>query len=96
MARFIIKKAQSMRPSIRYHETNKNMNPTPAVAVEVKENNKPIQEEVMTTSEKVALANEVLGTKPRTRRIKSDKGLIEKEEASTTILTEDNKELMFD
>lgn len=95
MGRFIIKKAQSFKPSIKYSKPD--MNDKLKTDTNTQTVKQPIkEEEVMTTSEKVALANEVLGTKPRTRKLKADKGLIEKEETSMTILTEDNKELMFD
>lgn len=65
---------------------------------EVKEENK-IEEtsKVMTTSEKVAMAKDVLvGASHGTKKIKKDKGLIERMEGSKTILTEDNKELLND
>ena len=50
----------------------------------------------MTTSEKIAMAQEVLNGAIATKRIKKDKGLIERTESSKTILTEDNKELLND
>ena len=54
----------------------------------------------MTTSEKIAMAQSVLNnasqTTPSVRRVKKDKGLIERTESSKTILTEDNKELLND
>ena len=63
----------------------------------VKNNNKEvINEKVMTTSEKIAMAQEVLNGAIATKRIKKDKGLIERTESSKTILTEDNKELLND
>jgi hypothetical protein len=63
-----------------------------------KKNNDTIKEQVMTTSEKIAMAQEVLnsGAASGTKRIKKDKGLIERTESSKTILTEDNKELLND
>lgn len=51
--------------------------------------------EVMTTSEKIAMAQSVLNNEAP-KRIKKDKGLIERTESSKTILTEDNKELLKD
>ena len=54
---------------------------------------------VMTTEEKIAMAQEVLDGKPaapHVKRVKKDKGLIERTESSKTILTEDNKELLND
>ncbi len=50
----------------------------------------------MTTDEKVAMAQNVLKPASNTKRIKKDKGLIERTESSKTILTEDNKELLVD
>ena len=50
---------------------------------------------VMTTSEKIEMAQNVLNGNG-TKRIKKDKGLIERTESSKTILTEDNKELLKD
>ena len=59
--------------------------------------NEIINEEVMTTSEKVELAQSILNNAPfEAKRIKKDKGLIERTESSKTILTEDNKELLKD
>lgn len=83
MGRFIIKHINTMKPQKRI-ENN------------VEENN----EEVMTTSEKIAMAQSVLsGTDVAAspiKRVKKDKGLIERTESSKTILTEDNKELLND
>ena len=53
----------------------------------------------MTTSEKIAMAQSVLANEDKTapvKRVKKDKGLIERTESSKTILTEDNKELLND
>jgi hypothetical protein len=54
----------------------------------------------MNTSEKVAMAQEILSKednkKNNVKRLKKDKGLIERTESSKTILTEDNKELLND
>lgn len=64
---------------------------------EVKKEN--IKEDIvmMDTKEKVALANEILAApKTSAKRIKKDKGLIERVETNKIILTEDNKELLND
>jgi hypothetical protein len=63
-----------------------------------KENKIEENKSVMTTSEKIAMAQNVLsGSEPATvKRVKKDKGLIERTESSKTILTEDNKELLND
>ena len=52
----------------------------------------------MDTSEKIAMAKEILGKNANEnfKILKSDKGLIERTESSKTILTEDNKELLID
>lgn len=61
------------------------------------ENNIVENKTVMTTSEKIEMAKSVLNdVAPTTKRIKKDKGLIERTESSKTILTEDNKELLID
>ena len=54
------------------------------------------KKEVMTTQEKINAANEALSVDMPVKRIKRDKGLIERTESSKTILTEDNKELLTD
>ena len=63
------------------------------------ENNINENKEVMTTSEKIAMAQSVLSGSDMVapiKRVKRDKGLIERTESSKTILTEDNKELLND
>ena len=53
----------------------------------------------MDTKEKIELINNVFADKkPKTesKRLKKDKGLIERTESSMIILTEDNKELLKD
>lgn len=87
MGRFIIKHINNFTPqkhaSVNYHV----------------ENNIEENKSVMTTEEKIAMAQEVLGGKeaaPSFKRVKKDKGLIERTESSKTILTEDNKELLND
>lgn len=88
MARFIQKQSQSKRIS------RLDINPNDIVV------NKKTKNKVMNTSEKVAMAQEILSSEDNKRnnvkRIKKDKGLIERTESSKTILTEDNKELLVD
>lgn len=61
------------------------------------ENNKEIKEEVMETKEKIQMAAAVLNVEqPKVKKVKKDKGLIERTESSITILTEDNRELLKD
>lgn len=86
MGRFIIKHINTtMSPQLKINNVVSNEN-------NIKEN-----KSVMTTDEKVALAQSVLGGEAqKPKRIKKDKGLIERTESSKTILTEDNKELLND
>jgi len=85
MGRFIIKHINSMKPQKVNSFTN-----------EVKNN--IVNEQVMTTSEKIEMAQSVLNgvENAPVKRVKRDKGLIERTESSKTILTEDNKELLND
>ena len=85
MARFIIKHINSMKPQKSY---------TPGAKNNINEN-----KSVMTTEEKIALAQAALADQAApapVKRVKKDKGLIERTESSKTILTEDNKELLND
>ena len=58
-------------------------------------NNNSKKEEVM---DKISMAESILDTTPHkeVKRLKKDKGLIERTESSKTILTEDNKQLLVD
>ena len=88
MGRFIIKHINSMKPQMPVSSGNK-----------VDENNVNENKQVMTTSEKIAMAQSVLSGADQAapvKRVKRDKGLIERTESSKTILTEDNKELLND
>lgn len=92
MGRFIIKHIDNRKPQVKMYpgDTQKPV---------VKENKKKINEQVMTTSEKIAMAQNVLSGADQAasvKRVKRDKGLIERTESSKTILTEDNKELLND
>ena len=81
MGKFIIKHINSVKPQKKV------------------ENNIKENKEVMTTSEKIAMAQSVLSgadVAAPVKRVKKDKGLIERTESSKTILTEDNKELLND
>lgn len=92
MARFIIKQQQMFIPT--KHRTKRDK----YVKVENKDNknNTTMCETVMTTQEKVEAAKAVLGATRPAKRMKADKGLIERTESSRTVLTEDNKELLID
>ena len=85
MGKFIIKHINSMKPQMPVSSGKK-----------VAENKVNENKQVMTTSEKIAMAQEVLGGQAPVKRVKRDKGLIERTESSKTILTEDNKELLND
>ena len=79
MGRFIIKHINNTKPQFP----------------KASENNINENKSVMTTEEKIAMAQSVLtGAAPK--RLKKNKGLIERTESSKTILTEDNKELLND
>ena len=52
--------------------------------------------QVMDTKDKIELAAEVLEMQSQIKKIKTDKGLIERTESSKIILTEDNRELLID
>lgn len=92
MGKFIIKHIDNRKPQVK-------MYPSDTQKPVVKENKKKVNEQVMTTSEKIAMAKNVLSgadQQASVKRVKRDKGLIERTESSKTILTEDNKELLND
>ena len=91
MGRFIIKHINTIKPQKNndYDVVEEN--------IVNEENNIDENEDVMTNSEKISMAQDVLNDSAlKTKRIKKDKGLIERAESSKTILTEDNKELLND
>ena len=78
-----------------------------AFIIKHNQDNKPqkkVSQKVITEKEKkevmdnrIAMAEEIINDTPReVKRIKKDKGLIERTESSKTILTEDNKQLLVD
>ncbi len=81
MGRFIIKHIESDKPQFK---------------MAFKKNNIEENKTVMTTDEKIKMAQNVLSGNASTKKIKKDKGLIERAESTKTILTEDNKELLND
>lgn len=92
MGKFIIKHIDNRKPQVKMH-------PSDAHKLVVEENKKKVNEQVMTTSEKIEMAQNVLNGTDKAahvKRVKRDKGLIERTESSKTILTEDNKELLND
>lgn len=77
---FIIKHNQDIKPQKKVSQKT----------ITVKE-----KKEVM--DNRIAMAEEIINDTPReVKRIKKDKGLIERTESSKTILTEDNKQLLVD
>jgi len=90
MGKFILKRINTMKPQKKVEN----------VVVNNKEENKIVENKsVMTTEEKIRMAQNVLSGADMTaqvKRVKKDKGLIERTESSKTILTEDNKELLND
>ena len=109
MRRFIIKNKQNLTPSNPLYirtftpvvkEEKKVEAPKASPKVEpvvVKEEIKQVEEtDIMTTSEKVQLANQILGQEPKAKKVKTDKGLIERAESKKSIITEDNREILMD
>ena len=105
MGRFIIKHIYNTKPQMQVFRKEESTHKEEKVEekiesvkqASVKENKIKENKSVMTTEEKIELANAVLQNSPvSTKRIKKDKGLIERAESSKTILTEDNKELLND
>lgn len=95
MGRFIIKHLNNKKPQVKRSNN--------VVASECDNINNIVlkNEEVMTTSEKIEMVKELLKDdekvkKPTMKRLKKDKGLIERTENSKIVLTEDNKELLKD
>ena len=95
MGRFIIKHLNNKKPQVKRSNN--------VVASECDNINNIVlkNEEVMTTSEKIEMVKELLkddekAKKPTMKRLKKDKGLIERTENSKIVLTEDNKELLKD
>ena len=71
----------------------------PIIEVEenVKDNEEIKEDNVMDTKEKIQMANDILNAEqPKVKKVKKEKGLIERTESSITILTEDNRELLKD
>ena len=88
MKRFIIKKSLSKKPLIKVQKD----------VVNETKNVKNIDN--MDTQEKIMLANAVLNQTDmmvnKVKKVRKEKGLIEKTESSKIILTEDNRELLND
>jgi len=68
-------------------------------ATEKKQENKEIKEDTNMADERLEKIEQIVGTKAPKRKVKvekKDKGLIERTENSTILLTEDNKMLLND
>ena len=78
---FIIKRSQDIKPQ------KSRIKYQPIITTEK-------EEKVM---DKISMAEQIINDTPKeVKRIKKDKGLIERTESSKTILTEDNKQLLVD
>lgn len=71
---------------------------TPKKGTKKENNESELNTKVMDTREKIELASSILEmeAQPKVKKVKKDRGLIERVEGSTIILTEDNKELLID
>jgi len=79
---FIFKHSQEIKPQKIY---------------KVEKDNSKKEKKVMNNSKKIEMAESIINDAPQAvKRIKKDKGLIERTESSKTILTEDNKQLLVD
>lgn len=91
MGKFIIKHIDNRKPQVKVFQKSGEKT--------VDSNKKKLNEEVMTTDEKIAMAQNVLSNSnavSSVKKLRKDKGIIERTESSKTILTEDNKELLND
>ena len=88
MRRFIVKKSLSKKPLRKVMWKTKN------------ENNIEKSIKDMDTQEKIMMANAILNQTDmitnKVKKVRKEKGLIEKTESSKIILTEDNRELLND
>jgi glucose/arabinose dehydrogenase len=100
MGRFIVKRTQERKPSARLVRMEPSI--VPETKPEEPQKNKIAKkkENMMNPQEKAARIEEILQNqeenKGRVKRVKKDKGLIERTESSKVILTEDNKQLLND
>lgn len=60
------------------------------------DNNVIVKEHAMDFNEKIDAAEAIISDVKPTKRVKKDKGLIERTESSKVILTEDNQQLLLD
>lgn len=93
MAMFAQKRIKQYKPFLLNTRGFKSLNSTQK---KVEEINEVKIDTVMTTAEKINAMNDAMAMETSFKKIKKDKGLIERTESSKTILTEDNKELLKD
>ena len=100
MGRFIVKRAQERKPSARLVRMEPSIVPETKPEEPKKNKIAKKKENMMNPQEKAARIEEILQNqeenKGRVKRVKKDKGLIERTESSKVILTEDNKQLLND
>lgn len=89
--KFINKHIPSVKPQKQTLNTIKEV-----VRETVTENNEDKKEETVMDFDKIEMAEAVLDETPKAiKKIKKDKGLIERTESSKTIINEDNKQVLF-
>ena len=89
--KFINKHVPSVKPQKQTLNVKKEV-----VKETVMVNNKDKKEETVMNFDKIEMAEAVLDETPKAiKKIKKDKGLIERTESSKTIINEDNKQVLF-
>ncbi len=98
MARFSVKKVKQTKPLAFVKEKVNILSQETKDNVVLQENKEDKKVNDMTTSEKIEQVNAIVAPEvtPKFKRTRRDRGLIERTESSTIILTEDNKELLQD
>lgn len=94
--RFIIKKRQERKPSVPLRSPA----PVKKLRADEGDDNAVKDNKNMDIKEKAARIEEIMqnpeANTGRVKRVKKDKGLIERTESSKVVLTEDNKQLLND
>lgn len=80
-----------MKPKIIKYVKNRNRK----IVIPI-DNNKKKKGKKMVTEKEIKQAEEIVKDSSNVKRIKSEKGLIEKTESSKIILTEDNRQVLND
>ena len=89
MGYFFNKKPQDKKPSIINNNVNKVNNT-------VKEKNTNTKNDMVENIDKLSTLENIVADEKPVKRVKKDKGLIERTESSRVILTEDDKQLLMD